>query len=584
MSETAADVIVQTLIDWGVTVIFGIPGDGIGGLVEALRKRLDEVTFVQTRHEEAAALMACGYAKFTGRLGVCLATAGPGGIHLLNGLYDAKLDGQPVLAITGMQFHDRIATHTQQDVELDKLFMDACVYNSRIMGPAHAENVTGLACRSALVMRGAAHITIPIDVQSAPLNRVLRSGRGLARHVTEKPAAPVSLPGEDQLAHAADVLNAGRKVCILVGRGALTAGAEVALVAERLAAPVAEALLGKGVLPDASPYLMGGIGPLGSRPSQNAMEECDTLLIVGSSFPCIEYYPPPDQARVVQIDADPRRIGLRAPVEVGLVGDSAAVLRALLPGLMVNTDRGFLASIQREVREWRDELDQQATRGDTPMKPQVVAAALDRLLPDNALIAADNGTNTTWAARFIRMRGSMRFAVSGTLATMGCALPYANAGAIAYPGRPAVCFIGDGGLAMLLGELATCVKYRLDVKIIVIKNDSLGQVRWKQMAVLGNPEYGCDLQPIDFAAVARGFGLTAFTIERPEECAEMLCTAMSTPGPVLIEAVVDPCEPLLPPKATPTQAARMAEALAHGVPSRRKIALTLASDIVRQVV
>jgi pyruvate dehydrogenase (quinone)/pyruvate oxidase len=584
MAETTADVVVQTLINRGVNVIFGIPGDGINGVIEALRKRRDDIAFVQTRHAEAAALMACGYAKFTGRLGVCLATSGPGGIQLLNGLYDAKLDGQPVLAITGMPFHDLLATHGQQDVELDKLFMDACVYNARIMGPGHAQGVTELACRSALVMRGAAHITIPIDVQSAPLGRAMRSTHSLPQHVMENPAAPVSLPGEDQLARAADVLNAGRKVCLLVGRGALAAGAEVAQAAERLAAPVVEALLGKGVLPDASPYLVGGIGVLGSRPSQDTMEACDTLLIVGSSFPYIEYYPSPGQARVVQIDADPRRIGLRTPVEVGLVGDSAAILRALLPGLKGNASRGFLESARRDLREWRDELNQQATRGDTPMKPQVIAAELDRLLADNALIAADSGTNTAWAARFIRMRGSMRFAVSGTLATMACALPYAIAGAIAWPGRPAVCFIGDGGLAMLLGELATCVKYRLDVKIIVLKNDSLGAVKCKQVLFLGNPEYACDLQPIDFAAVARGFGLAAFTIERPEECAEVLATAMATPGPVLIEAVVDPNEPPLPPKATPTQAAHMAEMLTRGTPDRRKIALTLASAIARQVV
>jgi pyruvate dehydrogenase (quinone)/pyruvate oxidase len=584
MAETAADVVVQTLINWGVQVIFGIPGDGISGVIEALRKRCNDITFVQARQAEAPALMACGYARFTGRLGVCLATSGPGGIQLLNGLYDAKLDGQPVLAITGMPFHDLLATHGQQDVELDRLFMDACVYNTRIMGPAHAQSVTELACRSALVMRGAAHITIPIDVQTAPLGRAMRPTHTLPQQVVEYPAAPVSLPGEDHLVRAADVLNAGRKVCVLVGRGALAAGAEVAQVAERLAAPVVEALLGKGVLPDASPYLMGGIGVLGSRPSQDAMEACDTLLIVGSSFPYIEYYPPPGQARVVQIDADPRRIGLRTPVQVGLVGDAAAILRALLPRLGVNADRSFLDSARRELSEWRDELSQQATRGDTPMKPQLVAAELDRLLADNALIAADSGTNTAWAARFIRMRGSMRFAASGTLATMACALPYAIAGAIAYPGRPCVCCIGDGGLAMLLGELATCVKYRLDVKIVVIKNDSLGEVKWKQVVVLGNPEYACDLQPIDFAAVARGFGLAAFTIERPEECAEVLSRAMSTPGPVLIEAVVDPNEPPLPPKATPTQAAHMTETLTRGTPNRRRIALTLASAIVRQVV
>ena len=584
MAETAGDVIVQTLINWGVGVVFGIPGDGINGVIEALRKRRDEIAFIQVRHEEAAALAACGYAKFTGRLGVCLSTSGPGGVHLLNGLYDAKADGQPVLAITGMQYHDLISTHAQQDVELDKLFMDVAVYSARIMGPAHAENIIELACRSAVSRRGVAHVTIPIDIQSAPLSRAMQSARNVPRHVSEAMGLPSTQPTDEQLARAAAVLNAGHRIAILVGRGALGARAEVLAVAERLGAPVAEALLGKGVLPDDSPYCTGGVGLLGTRPSQDAIEGCDTLLIVGSSFPYIEYYPRPGQARIVQIDADPVRIGLRTPTEAALVGDSAQTLRALLPRLEHQEDRSFLESAQSGVAEWREELEQQATRGDTPMKPQLVTRELDRLLPDNAMICADSGTNTTWAARYIRIRGSMMFAVSGTLATMGCALPYAVAAAIAHPGRPAVVFVGDGGLTMMLGELATCVKYRLDVKIIVVKNDTLGQIKWEQMVFLGNPEYVCDLQPIDFAAVARGFGLTAFTIERPEECAEVLSEALSTPGPVLIEALVDPHEPPMPPKATLTQAALMAEALARGTPNRRKIALTLASDMVRQVV
>jgi pyruvate dehydrogenase (quinone)/pyruvate oxidase len=584
MAETAGDVMVQTLINWGVNVVFGIPGDGINGVIEALRKRQDDIAFIQTRHEEAAALAACGYAKFTGRLGVCLSTSGPGGIHLLNGLYDAKMDGQPVLAITGMQYHDLVSTQTQQDVELDKLFMDVAVYSARIMGPAHAENVMELACRMAISRRGVAHVTIPIDMQSTSLTRAMRSSRNVAHHVSEAMAAPGTLPTDDQLARAAAVLNAGHRVCVLAGRGALGARHEVIQLADRLAAPVVEALLGKGVLPDDHPLCMGGVGLLGTRPSQDAMESCDTLLIIGSSFPYIEYYPKPGQARVVQIDADPARIGLRAPVEAALVGDTAQVARALLGRLEHHADRNFLETAQAGLAEWREELENQATRGDTPMKPQLVVHELDRVLPDNALITADSGTNTTWAARFIRMRGSMMFACSGTLATMACALPYAIAGAIAHPGRPAVCIIGDGGLTMLIGELATCVKYRLDVKILVIKNNTLGQIKWEQMVFLGNPEYVCDLQPIDFAAVARGFGVTAFSIERPEECAEVMAQAMATPGPVLIEALVDPHEPPMPPKATLTQAAHMAEALARGTPNRRKIALTLASDAVRQVV
>ncbi len=584
MAESAGDVIVQTLINWGVSVVFGIPGDGINGVMEALRKRRDEVAFVQTRHEGAAALAACGYARFTGRLGVCLATAGPGGIQLLAGLYDAKFDGQPVLAITGMQHHDLIGTRAQQDVELDRLFADVACYSARVMGPGHAESVAEIACRTALSRRGVAHITVPIDVQTAPLSRAVRAHRAASPQVPPGRGPDASPPTEGDLGRAADLLNDGRRVCILVGQGALGARAEIAAVAERLAAPVAEALLGKGILADDSPYLVGTPGLLGSRPAQDAMEGCDTLLIVGSGFPYLEYYPRPGLARVVQIDIEPGRIGLRLPAEIGLVGDAATVLRALLPRLEQHEDTLFIEQAQAGMMEWRDELEKQATRGDTPMKPQLVLRELDRVLPEDALIAVDNGATTTWAARYLRMRGEMRFAWPGTLATMGGSLPAAIAGAIAHPGRTAVCVIGDGALSMMLGELATVAQHALDLKILVIKNNCLAQVKWEQTVFLGNPDYGADLYPIDFAAVARGFGLAAVTIERPEDCADAMAQAMATEGPVLIEAMVDPHEPPLPPKATLTQAAQMAEAMARGVPARRRIALTLSSDSVRQVV
>jgi pyruvate dehydrogenase (quinone) len=583
MAETVADVIVQTLVNWGVGVVFGMPGDGVAGLMEALRKRQEEIAFVQTRHEEAAALAASGHARLTGRLGVCLATAGPGGLHLLAGLYDAKFDGQPVLAITGMQHQDLIGTQAQQDIALDRLFADAALYSERVMGAAHAETVAELACRSAVAMRCVSHISVPVDIQFAPLSRALRASRAAARPGT-LPGAGAALPAESELARAAEILNEGRRICILSGRGALGAGAELATVAERLAAPVTEALLGRGTLPDSHPHLVGTAGLLGTRPAQDAMEGCDTLLIVGSGFPYLEYYPRPGQARVVQIDSHPGRIGLRVPAESGLVGDAATVLRALLPRLERHDDRLFIEQAQAGVAEWQEELDKQATRGDTPMKPQLVMSALDRVLPSDAIITVDNGAHTTWAARYLRMRGTRRFAFPGTLATMGCALPYAIAGALAHPGRTAVAITGDGALAMGLGELATVMRHQLDIRVVVIRNNALAQVRWEQMVFLGNPDYGTELQPIDFAAVARGFGMTAFTIDRPEECADGLAEAMGTPGPVLIEAVVDPHEPPLPPKATLTQAAQMAEAMARGMPSRRRMALTLASDSVRQVI
>ena len=397
----ASDVLVETLLEWGVRVIFGLPGDGINGLMEeAMRVRQDHIRFIQVRHEESAALMACAYAKFTGKLGACLATSGPGGIHLLNGLYDAKLDGQSVLAITGLQFHDLInIADTQQDVELDKLFMDVAVYNTRIMGPAHVENVASMACRAALSQHGVAHITFPVDMQTMPAAK--GSKRNVPHHVSEVYAAPARVPSPRDVEQAAAVLNAGKKIAILAGRGALNAGRELLAVAERLEAPIIKALLGKAAVPDDHPYTTGGIGLLGTRPSQEAMEDCDTLLIVGASFPYIEYYPKPGQARIVQIDRDPLRIGLRCPVEVGLVGDCESALNHLLPLLQKKTGRDFLEKAQRGMRDWRALMEQRGTRQDLPMKPQVVAWELGKRLPSNAIVSSDSGTITTWWARQI---------------------------------------------------------------------------------------------------------------------------------------------------------------------------------------
>jgi pyruvate dehydrogenase (quinone)/pyruvate oxidase len=358
----------------------------------------------------------------------------------------------------------------------------------------------------------------------------------------------------------------------------------LAAIAERLGAPVIKALLGKAALPDDSPYCTGGIGPLGTRPSQEAMEECDALLIVGSSFPYIEYYPKPSQARVVQVDRDPMRIGLRSPVECALAGDSAAVLAGLLPHLNHREDRTFLEKAQKGMEKWREILDEQGTRAETPMKPQVVAHALNRLLQDDAIVATDSGTITTWIARHLSIRNGVIFSCSGTLATMACALPYAIGAAIAYPERQVVAFIGDGGFTMLTGEMATLRKYNLNVKIVVIKNNVLGQIKWEQMVFLGNPEYVCELEPIDFAAVAQGFGIVSWRIEDPKQCAATLQAALASPGPTLIEAVVDPDEPPLPPKIEPKQALHFAEALAKGTPNAKRIALTAVADKVRELI
>lgn len=583
MAMTAADVLIETLKDWGVDVVFGLPGDGINGIMEALRKRRDDVRFIQVRHEEAAALMACGYAKFTGKLGVCLATSGPGGIHLLNGLYDAALDGQPVLAITGMAYHDLIGTHTQQDVALDQLFADVAKYNQRVMGPSHVENITDLACRTALAYRGVAHITFPVDIQEMEAGAP-RSKRNVKDHTSDVYARGARLPAEDELARAAEVLNGGRKVAILAGRGALRATDELEQAAERLAAPIVKALLGKAAVPDDSPYTTGTIGLLGTRPSQEALEECDTLLMVGTSFPYIEFLPKPGQARGVQIELDPMRIGLRYPVEVGLVGDSARTLAALLPRLSRKSERGFLETAQKRMKDWRELMYNRATRPELPMKPQVLASELGRRLSSDAIVACDSGTIATWWARHIPARRGQMHSLSGNLATMAAGLPYAIAAQIAYPDRQVVAFVGDGGFSMLMAEMATCVKYALPVKVVIVKNDTLGQIKWEQIVFLGNPEYGCELQPIDFAMLARSCGATGFTIENPADCGRVIEEALATPGPVVVQGVVDPFEPPMPAKVTLDQAAKFAKSLLRGEPNRQKIALTILGDRIRELV
>ena len=582
MAHTAADLLINTIIDWGVDVVFGLPGDGINGIIEALRTRQDRIHFVHVRHEEAAAFMACAYAKFTGKLGVCLATSGPGGIHLLNGLYDAKLDGQPVLALTGLQFHDLINTHTQQDVELDKLFMDVAVYNERIMGPAHVENVTDLACRTALTYRGVSHITFPVDFQEKEVEE--RSKRNVAGHTSRVFVPKTSFPDDQDLEAAAEVLNAGKKIAILAGQGALAATDELERIAEILGAPIVKPLLGKAAVPDDSPYTTGSIGLLGTKPSQEALEECDTLLMVGTSFPYIEFFPKPGQARGIQIDVNPTRIGLRYPVEIALVGDSQLTLKRLAPLLKQNEDRRFLKKAQDGMKEWWKLMEERGTRDDKPMKPQVVAWELGKRLAPDAIVSADSGTIATWFARQIPAKRGQKFSLSGNLATMANGLPYTIAAQVAYPKRQCVGFVGDGGFSMLMAEFSTAVKYHLPIKIIVIKNNTLGQIKWEQIVFLGNPEFGCDLLPIDFAGFARACGGTGFTIEDPADCGHVLDEALATPGPVVVEAIVDPLTPPMPAKVTLDQATKFAESLARGEPDRSKIAWTVLSDKVREIV
>lgn len=581
---TAADVLIESLMDWGVEVIFGLPGDGINGIMEALRIRQDRVRFIQVRHEESAAFMACSYAKYTGKLGVCLATSGPGGIHLLNGLYDAKLDNQPVLAITGLQFHDLVGTYTQQDVALDKLYMDVAVYSERIMGPTHVENVADLACRMATAYRSVAHITFPVDFQEEEVKSRQRSSRNIPHHSSDVEARSAHLPNSAELRQAAEVLNKGKKVAILAGRGALDATDELEKTAELLGAPIIKALLGKAAVPDDSPYTTGGIGLLGTRPSQDAMEDCDTLLIVGSSFPYIEFMPKPDQAKGVQIELDPKRIGLRFPVDVGLVGDSRNTLRELIPLLQKKEDRSFLKAAQAGMKDWWNVMEERGKRQDKPMKPQVVAWELGKLLRNDAIVSCDSGTITSWWARQVPVKRGQMHSLSGNLATMACGLPYIIAAQVAYPNRQCVAFVGDGGFSMLMADFVTAVKYKLPIKVVIIKNNTLGQIKWEQMVFLGNPEFGVELHPIDFAEFAHACGGIGFTVEDPSECGRVLTEFLDAPGPAILQAVVDPFEPPLPAKVKAEQALHFAESLARGEPNRSKIALTAFGDKVREVI
>src|ERR671924_1044128 len=576
-----ADIVAESLLDWGVDTIFGLPGDGINGFIEALRLRKDKIRFVLVRHEESASFMACAYAKYTDKLGACVATSGPGAVHLLTGLYDAKADSTPVVAITGTTYSDMMGSHYQQDVDLLHLFSNVAVYNNMINSPEHAEMAVDIACRSAISKRGVSHLTIPIDIQEKQLSGKY-SRHKVAGHTSDVLASPI-MPDLTLLRRAADILNSGERIVLLVGQGALGAGKEVEAISQRLGAPIIKALLGKAVVPDDHPNSLGGLGMLGTEPATDAMEQADTLLMVGTSFPYIDYLPPPDKARGIQIDLQAERIGLRYPVEVGLVGDTKSTLTALLPLLKQKENPEFLRSKQQAMRGWMDLLWERSSRTDRPVRPQLVAAAVSEELEDDAIISVDSGTNTVWAARYIQLRRGMKFSLSGTLASMACGLPYAIAAQVAYPDRQCIAFVGDGGFSMLMAEFATAVQYNLPIKIIIIKNNTLGMIRWEQMAFLGNPEYGVEFSPIDFAAYAEACGGRGYSITEPAEVRTIISQAFSEKKkPTIIEAYVDPFEPPMPPKVDMNLIRNMAESLARGQPYGGRIGLTLFRDKVHE--
>ena len=579
------DIVAEALIDWKVEVVFGIPGDSINGFIEALRVRRDKIKFVLVRHEESAALMACGYAKYTGKLGVCTSIAGPGAIHLLNGLYDAKADNTPVIVITGGTSTDLMNSSFQQDVNLMNLFSDVAVYNSMIGSPRQAEMAVDIACRTAYVRRGVSHLNIPTDVQEQKLGGHY-SRHKVPGHTSDISVGPISA---DMLMikKAAEILNNGKKIIILVGQGALNASEEVITAAQKLNAPIIKAMLGKAVVPDDHPYTLGGIGFLGTEPSSDAMAESDTLFMIGTSFPYIEYLPRPGQAAGIQIDIKPEKIGLRYPVKIGLIGDSKQVLSQLIPLLRdrrtTNIDNDpsleFLKSKQQAMKKWNEILTEQSNRVDEPVKPQVVAAAVSEELDDDAIISVDSGVNTCWAARFLKIKSGMKFSGSGSLATMGCGVPYAIAAQIAYPERQSIAFVGDGGFTMLMSEFATAVQYQLPIKVIVLNNKILGMIRWEQMAFLGNPEYGIEFSQIDFVKIAEACGGKGFSVTKMKEVKPVIHEALMEKNvPVIVDVHVDPFEAPLPPKISMEFVRNIAKAFTKGQPYAKEIGLTLSID------
>ncbi len=532
--------------------------------------------------KKSRAMAAVGYAKFTGRLGVCFSTAGPGAIHMLNGLLDAKLEQAPILAITGMAYHDLEGTHYLQDVDTDYIAGPVCVYNERIMGPQHIHNVVDIAIRTALAQRGPAHIAFPIDYQAADAQGGSRSERNIKGHTSTVWQKPVQVPLRSQVEAASKLFEGKKKICILAGAGARGCRDELEAAAERLAAPIVKAMLGKDCVPDDSPYTTGTVALVGTKPSEEALKGCELLLIVGSGMPYIEFYPKPGEAAIVQIDDKAERIGLRTPVDYGLCGDAKMTLQMLLNHLPRNDDRSFLEQAQRGMKEWWQLMEERGTRTDVPMRPQVPAWHLWPLLADDAIICGDSGTVTTWAARQIKLRANQKFSFSGTNCSMAAGLPYAIGAQAAYPGRQVVVFTGDGSLTMQLGDFLTCVQHGLNVKIVVIKNNTLGLIKWEQMVFLGNPEYGVQFAPLDFVKFAEACGARGVRIEDPQRCGDQLKEALNIPGPAIVECVVDPHEPPMPAKVKREQTIHMYQALRQGTPNRKKIALTIVGDVLEE--
>lgn len=576
-----SDVIVNRLVDWGVKVVFGLPGDGINGVIEALRKRQDKIKFVLVRHEEGASFAACGYSKFTGDLGVCLATSGPGGIHLLNGLYDAHMDNRPVLAITGRTYSDLIGSGYQQDVDLTTPFADVAGFNHMISNPWQAQMAIDDACKYSLQNHDVSHVSIPIDIQVAPLAKSRETEHNVP-NVTSNPVMSNSVPEHVYLEQAANILNGGRRVVIMVGAGALGAGEEVRELAGKLNAVIVKSLLGKAVIADEEPHCLGGIGMLGTAPSEDAMGLADTLFLIGTSYPYVDYLPRPGQAKGVQIDRRGDRIGTRYPVILGLVGEAKPTLRELNKLINESGNDSFLKDMQGKMKEWWDLMEFRGSRTEQPMKPQVVPWTLSDLLDDDAIICTDSGTITAWAARYVRIKKDQLFSCSGTLASMANGLPYAIGAQNAFPDRQVVAIVGDGGFTMLMCEFLTAVAYKLPIKVIVIKNGALNQIRWEQIGFLGNPEYAVRFANMDFVKFAEACGGAGYRIEEQEQAKSVLTGALAERRPTIIEATVDPNEPPYPAHTGTKYVENFAKALIKGQPEGGRLALTMFREKINE--
>ncbi|MFF7454691.1 thiamine pyrophosphate-requiring protein [Kitasatospora sp. NPDC008115] len=573
-----ADYLLQRLREWEIEYVFAYPGDGINGLLAAWGRAEDQPRFIQARHEEMAAFEAVGYAKFSGRTAVCAATSGPGAIHLLNGLYDAKLDHVPVVAVVGQTDRTAMGGSYQQEVDLLSLYKDvASEFCEMVTVPEQLPNVLDRAMRIAGTRRTVTALVIPADVQELDYEPPAHAFKHVPSSLGIPHYAPV--PTDEDLARAAEILNAGEKVAMLIGQGARHARAEVEQVADLLGAGVAKALLGKDALPDTLPYVTGSIGLLGTRPSYEMMRDCDTLLVVGSSFPYSNFLPDFDQARAVQIDLDPSMIGLRYPFEANIVGDAAQTLRRLIPLLKAKSDGAWRKTIEDNAARWWEVMQRRAEVSAEPINPEYVVHTLDALLPEDAIIAADSGSAANWYARHLRLRGTMRGSLSGTLATMGPGVPYVIGAKFAHPGRPAIAIVGDGAMQMNgLAELITAAKYYREwadprLVVAVLNNHDLNQVTWEMRAMQGAPQFepSQSLPDIPYADIARSFGLNGVRVERPEDVGPAWSRALAADRPFVIDFRTDPAVPPIPPHATWDQIKAAAAAVLHGDSDRGSV-------------